>query len=931
MGNIINFNQDVTINEINLFVEGYYKKWLNDKNLIQNLLIFEFEEDVKIIDELFYAYLLLLKQSFPKVEITLNITSNDPKQIAKQHIVYLNAYYQQPFISIEGEDHLHIKNTKSADFIPHILVKANDKKEPVGFEDSKSEKLKQLLTIKKFNIKSIIKSAQKEYDEQNKKKKTKEIILAEKLKFAITEVESRVLNHFYRIEVLSYLGVLEDYLTEKPNDILSLLTQNKFFTFSQIKLYFFYILIIQLDKAELKKEYKNILPHLFAKTNKIYFGLKELAQNIIDHTENGVGVISARVHKTDKIDKLKNFGGNFNEWFNQYGKDKDISCFLDINVIDAGKIGVTQKYIEKIEVQIEKYKNKTKEEKDLETKVRECLEEDKKTIEEKKHGFSHFINYERIELSHQIQRINSRIGLLLFSKTVCKDEKGIVKASSIKEEGNSECVYFYEKSKKSDNNLITSQTNNDKENLIQLETNYNLVTSQTNGDKDNFVQLGTNYNFILPIHKKAKKTQRSTQTPNEQGTASSVLSKLFEYEIVDILKDISNEKSESSSNEKSESGSNLKVEQGKYKKIFSCADKIKTKIKTFNENKKEIALIDVEKLKIEDFNSSDWIRLLASISFDNKTPIIFINIKKEFYQEIIDFNSVFQTNFWKLSPVLFYIKQYFPKNLQPKDKDKELFLWFSNVLAGDTYYEYMALNRNINNYQHNLYDIQEFDDEEEEKIKQTTVKATPSILFDDKNLLNFELLIKGKDNLTLFEQSIESLMNLEIRTLPDKYLINNSNITREERFFYKYKGYKISNSHFRLGSKLHISDYYYAKRIFYNSFYANRFAFLTTKYLLNTDEKEGFGKWQKEVMENGKKKMTNIDATLIGYSRYSELLVSNIKRLLELQGFGNINHDMMLETDSTLKNPEDIKDKVIIIVPIASTFSTSLKIKKNLK
>jgi hypothetical protein len=860
----------IGLKEINKYLVPY----LNGSKSIpeDNKLEFQFSETLEAIDELFYAYLLLFKQNFSRIKIILNIPSNKPKQIAKQHIVFLNAYYPQPFISIEGENYLNIRNTTSADFIPHILVQKDTKGEPRGFEKSTKDGLSELLSSDRFksrtDIYSIIADANKAYNQQKKKDKTKEIILAEKLKDEVSFVSKTPLRHFYRIDILARLGILENYLTENQTEILSLLKQKNFFTFSQIELYFFYLLVIQHPKRDLKKEYNNILSYFFEKTNKTYFGLKELAQNIIEHTESGLGVISARVHSKEKIDNLKNFGGSFDNWFEPYKNDNNVNSFLDINIIDAGKIGVTQKYVDKINEQIN--------DDTTHTKVKEALEIDIKTIEIRKYGFSHFLNYQKIELLHQINRINSRIGLLLFSKTVCKDERGIVKTSSINSEENTENIYLYEDNKKE----------------LKLE--------ESETDKTNFVQFGTNYNFILPIQKKPNIPTTSTQTANEQGVASSVLKELFDYEIINITDTVSN--------------TEIKLE--KYEKIFFYAAQVKKTSKNFGE--KQIAIVNVEQLRIEDFNSSDWIRLLANISFDSKIPVVFVNIERGLYQEIINFNKIFQTCYWQnLTPILFYIKQNFPVALQPKDKEgkiieQKLSLWFSNVLAGNTYEDYLALNKQISYYQHNLYNIQD----EETEDKEVEVPITP--LFVDKNLLNFELLIK-KDDLTLFEHSVKSLMNLEIRTLPDKNLIDKQNVTKEERFFYKFKGYKISNSHFRLGSKLHISDYYYAKRLFYNSFYANRFAFLITKYLLNTAI-DGFGGIDRTAQ-----------FTLIGYSRYSELLVSNVKRLLELQGFENINHDVMLETESTLKNPEDIKDKVIIIVPIATTFSTSIKIKKNLK
>lgn len=140
-------------------------------------------------------------------------------------------------------------------------------------------------------------------------------------------------------------------------------------------------------------------------------------------------------------------------------------------------------------------------------------------------------------------------------------------------------------------------------------------------------------------------------------------------------------------------------------------------------------------------------------------------------------------------------------------------------------------------------------------------------------------------------------------------------MNRRDNFFYSLQGYKISDSHFKLGSKIHISDFYYAKRMFYNSFFANRFAFFIASYILNN-----------QLKNNALRPFT-----LIGYSYYSELMVSNTRRLLS-QFLGNniVNHDIILEDGNLLKNANKINSDIIVIVPISSTFSTSQKIIRDL-
>ena len=134
----------------------------------------------------------------------------------------------------------------------------------------------------------------------------------------------------------------------------------------------------------------------------------------------------------------------------------------------------------------------------------------------------------------------------------------------------------------------------------------------------------------------------------------------------------------------------------------------------------------------------------------------------------------------------------------------------------------------------------------------------------------------------------------------------------------KQPGYKISGSHFRLGSKTHISDFYFAKRMFQNSFYASRFAFSLAREIGRDHE----------MSPRSFRKLT-----LIGYGLYSELLLSYVKLFLRKIWKTDINHNLISDSEDLeiIKGYEEIHDHVIIIVPIASTFSTSIKIEQRLQ
>ena len=51
-----------------------------------------------------------------------------------------------------------------------------------------------------------------------------------------------------------------------------------------------------------------------------------------------------------------------------------------------------------------------------------------------------------------------------------------------------------------------------------------------------------------------------------------------------------------------------------------------------------------------------------------------------------------------------------------------------------------------------------------------------------------------------------------------------------------YSGFNIVDSHFRLGSKIHLNDFIYAKKMFQQSFYAHKFAFTVCYYILNNKD-----------------------------------------------------------------------------------------------
>ena len=137
------------------------------------------------------------------------------------------------------------------------------------------------------------------------------------------------------------------------------------------------------------------------------------------------------------------------------------------------------------------------------------------------------------------------------------------------------------------------------------------------------------------------------------------------------------------------------------------------------------------------------------------------------------------------------------------------------------------------------------------------------------------------------------------------------------------QGYKFENAHIRLGSKIHLKDFYYAEKLFVNSYYATRFAYSIFQYI-------------KENLDNWLSKRTNkTEITLLGYGTYSELLLSNLKSFLvafykkAYEFNATIIEDVEgLRTDN--KKLIEGTENVILIIPVGATLTTSIKIERKL-
>lgn len=625
--------------------------------------------------------------------------------------------------------------------------------------------------------------------------------------------------------------------------------------------------------------------HYIDYVKEISKGLKELALNIQQHSDPPMGVITARVFDKERILELKEFAiqsfinQNFGE---EYLKDKlnsqtmNNSFFLDINVIDIGKKSVRDVYVYNLE------------NRDIQFYDEKEIRYDSEIIKNNsKFRYEDFflIGENYFKLKHQQNKLISRFGLHHFTSIIKNKLKGYIKAGSI------EGVGFF--------NDVNGQLN-----MIPKDQLY-------------FPERGTVYNCIIPLKIDFQKDEEeyknrvnisNSHVPSSEE--SNIYLKLNKFEIYD-------EKEKKHDNKKNYlihynlDFSTFSFNEKKYEFIKESINKINCDLSLFNN---DILLINVENSLNNEMDKSDWIRFLSALN-SNFPNIILYNINKEKVVEIVNerrsLESLYKSSdnegrdfwFWGLkNQVLFYSKQ--------ESKSNTTFRYGATLLAGHNANQFDYLNFLIWNHHFsfghiddNILKIPIEINERKEFINKNNLelvkeKYLEGNLFFTNNRLNyFELIIKNNNsNLTLLEHSIQYSLNKTFQIYPPSTDNN--------------KGYKDEETHFRLGSKIHISDFYYAKRLFQNSFFTIPLAYTLAKKVESLDH----------------------DITIVGYESYSDALISNMRYFLEKKFYSKkINHFTINSDGLISRSIEDLKTKVIIVVPIVSTFSTSLKIKKDLE
>lgn len=867
-----NWSEDkfITLNHINQLLSTLRMRNYKTTSLIN----ISFSTKVVAIDEVFFSYLLLINANNKNIFFKLHFDKKSSSLVFKiKNIVsYLDLVIKTP----EGNPIIEIVvngilqkvqiNTPSR-YIPNIFISKENTNwiitndlEPFILQtfrllnkNSHTEKVKKEIFLKEFKSKSGL------FDNSSPLNNSKSLNLRVYIEIFI---KLNILYPMFKIFLnTGYKSIFDESLSkEESKNMFFLPEERRFFQLNTFQLFLFKSLFDQLWDDHSKKPMSlELIKSALKYVLDIEKGVDELRKNIIEHAgiehNLGNGVISGRVFTYESLNDIKNYGNSFKDWLSENKVNKKL--FVEINVIDLGTSALLDKYLQSLQ-------NEFSETSTEDTEIKDIFRKDIAILENSPINLSALFNFNEIILNHQALKINARVGLLRFSNILLKEKKGFLKLA------NKNKAYALRYT----------------DGIVNTED-----ISKNSESNDQYINQGTNYSFIFPIEEHQEINDSQPELSNEpiEGLSTSVFTQLLKFKEREglVFRDISIIENS---------------EKTKYQIIREIVDST-----IFNLETDKILVLNFEKVNelktsVNFYDPSTFLRFLAYLNLNNSTsksiPIIITGLPLYTYIDFLKILNIYG-GFWsENNPILFFFK------IQYLDSP----FWFNSVLFGDSDKTFLSINNHISKYHYNISQIENF--EFLSKMKDESFNfnyPNKSIFFDKNKLLNFELLIQNQERETLFEQTLKSLLNLEIRFTPKE----ENEISIEKRdFFENLQGYKIKDSHFKLGSKIHIKDFYYAKRLFYNSYYTSRIAFLMANF----------------IVESGKYQLDS-KFTIVGYSYYSELLVNTIRNYLFKIGFKKVNHDLILENDKFLKNQNNVHEEIILVIPISSTFSTSFKLK----
>lgn len=566
-------------------------------------------------------------------------------------------------------------------------------------------------------------------------------------------------------------------------------------------------------------------------TMKFVGGIYELAKNIVEHSEDGVGIITIRIYDEIKGDE-------------RTGYEKVIESY----VVDYGEKGLVNKLLE--DTKKKYHENK-------------CYSDDYEILSGT-YEMKDFIEPGiKTKLCQQLYRDLAHYGLMRFYKLI-KQNEGVVVSSSNGKDGERDRY----------GSLYDKEFNN-----------------------------GTAYYFCLPFMKdmfvKEKIRMNVTEMLGTQSIISS-LSEILDYSVIkqDEL-NLINEKDKGK----------IVVDFGGLNKIHirNRGDELNylRQYRLLSDNCGiRYVSIDMKNLVL---GASSLLRIFAHLSGQYSQIFIVYNLDYSLYNNMIEENE-----------------DYLSLLLDNKDEvpywyeDKAL-LVYTYLDGGEYYFADMLYGKNVGEFKSVNYlisftypNISTIIYGDMGQVESRTMRTPIEPYFYKSTLIPFDLLLKSANGEALFYRNLKKLLKKDINSSAGKSRDeSDKGLSALEEYIDALDGYMLRDTHFKIGAKIHSSEFYYAKRLFQNSYYTGRIALLLTM------------KIREALLDK------EMSFTLIGYEMYSELLMGLIKKFLRESGYKNFEHVLAIDDGGKIEHlPKNynISDNVIIIVPIASTGSTSNKI-----
>ena len=381
--------------------------------------------------------------------------------------------------------------------------------------------------------------------------------------------------------------------------------------------------------------------------------------------------------------------------------------------------------------------------------------------------------------------------------------------------------------------------------------------------KSHTVGIGTSYFFEIPFKSEnfwkiklpiLKDTQINTF--GYQESLKELLQKRIEHVSIKELQNI---------NENFKGILNIIISEKITKENFNEISKHLLKIPKTLDKKVVIAL----NLENGVDGESNLLRFLGYLSFEFKErSFVLYNLDFEIFNKMVEDNKAFVESrkwqfFWngdKNNGLLVFTKH--------KDGNNKEF-YFADVLYGSTIEDYNYVNKAIHNTFPNSATVVDIN-------VRNTISGNINYIeafFYNNALLPYDILLE-KEKSPLFLTNIETILQ---NNLFDRELFKNNGYYPTqiiENYIANFDGYRIYDTHFKIGNKIHSADFYYAKRLFQNSFYTVRLALYLAREIKNKIDIESGIIVQLIVNE-----INSIFNTKISITDLAEVISNNLTRL----------------------------------------------------